>query len=234
MSNARNLARVVADTSGAIAATNLANAVPADGSITTAKLAANAVTDTKIASGSITKAKQASDALTVIKTRQYVFNTASTATGGSASWMDLGIYGDITPTYSNSIIKVEFIMPLSFGNQINNSMRVARRIGGGSFVMPSTTTATAISSRAQSHSLSFWGFGDNWSRNVNHIMTFYDNPATTSQCTYRAEMIGGGTTTVRIGYNMDTSSGGWDYATAPCIVILTELAAGVVETVDAV
>lgn len=51
MSNARNLARVVAATSGAIAATNLANAVPADGSITTAKLAANAVTDAKLASG---------------------------------------------------------------------------------------------------------------------------------------------------------------------------------------
>ena len=40
MSNARNLARVIVDSSGDIAAGNLDNAVPADGSITAAKLAA--------------------------------------------------------------------------------------------------------------------------------------------------------------------------------------------------
>lgn len=51
MSNARNLARIIADSSGAIASANLGNAVPADGSITTAKLAAGAVTAVKIASG---------------------------------------------------------------------------------------------------------------------------------------------------------------------------------------
>lgn len=39
MSNARNLARVIVDSSGDIAAGNLDNAVPADGSITAAKLA---------------------------------------------------------------------------------------------------------------------------------------------------------------------------------------------------
>ncbi len=41
MSNARNLARVIVDSSGDIAAGNLDNAVPADGSITAAKLAAS-------------------------------------------------------------------------------------------------------------------------------------------------------------------------------------------------
>jgi hypothetical protein len=40
MSLARNLARVIVDSSGDIAAGNLDNAVPADGSITAAKLAA--------------------------------------------------------------------------------------------------------------------------------------------------------------------------------------------------
>jgi len=39
MSNARNLARVIVDTNGDIAANNLDNAVPAEGSITAAKLA---------------------------------------------------------------------------------------------------------------------------------------------------------------------------------------------------
>lgn len=209
MGIARNLARLVPNGSGELPTANLQNSA-------------------------VTKAKQAADAYTVIKTRQYVFNTYSTVTSGANSWTDLGVYADITPTYSNSIIKVEFIMPLSFGNQMNNAMRVVRRIGAGSFTLPATTTATAISNRMQGHSLSFWGYGDNWSRNINHVMTFYDNPGTTSQCTYRAEMNGSGSTTVRLGYNYDTSSGTNDYSVAPQIVILTELAAGVVETVDAV
>lgn len=42
MSNARNLARLVVNSSGAIDAANLTNAVPADGSITAAKLASGA------------------------------------------------------------------------------------------------------------------------------------------------------------------------------------------------
>jgi hypothetical protein len=209
MGIARNIARLVPNGSGELPTANLQNSA-------------------------VTKAKQAADAYTVIKTRQYVFNTYSTVTSGANSWTDLGVYADITPTYSNSIIKVEFIMPLSFGNQMNNAMRVVRRIGAGSFTLPATTTATAISNRMQGHSLSFWGFGDNWSRNINHVMTFYDNPGTTSQCTYRAEMNGSGSTTVRLGYNYDTSSGTNDYSVAPQIVILTEYAAGIVETVDAV
>ncbi len=48
MGKARDLARVIVDSSGAIAAGNLGNAIPADGSITTAKLANGAVTSTKL------------------------------------------------------------------------------------------------------------------------------------------------------------------------------------------
>ena len=51
MSNARNLARVLADSSGAIATTNLGNAIPADGSITAIKIADGAITSTKLAAG---------------------------------------------------------------------------------------------------------------------------------------------------------------------------------------
>jgi hypothetical protein len=209
MGIARNLARLVPNGSGELPTANLQNSA-------------------------VTKAKQAADAYTVIKTRQYVFNTYSTVATSAGSWVDLGIYGDITPAYSNSIIKIEFVMPLSFSGGNNSSMRVVRRIGGGSFTLPATTTATAISNRMQGHSLSFWGFGDNWSNNLNHIMTFYDNPATTSQVTYRAEFGCNQSLNIRIGYNFDTSSGSFEYAVAPQIVILTELAAGVVETVDAV
>jgi len=229
MGIARNLARLVPNGSGELPTGNLQ-----DSAITTAKIANGAVVEADLANSAVTFQKLGTNARTIIKTRQYVFNTYSTVTSGGGSWTDLGVYADITPTYSDSIIKVEFIMPLSFGNQMNNAIRVTRRIGGGSFTMPSTTTPTAISNRLQGHSLSFWGYGDNWSRNINHVMTFYDNPGTTSQCTYRPEMNGSGSTTVRIGYNYDTSSGGNDYSVAPQIVILTEYAAGIVETVDAV
>jgi hypothetical protein len=56
MSNARNLARLVVDSNGAVNASNLGNAVPADGSITAAKLAVGAAAS-NIGDGSITAAK---------------------------------------------------------------------------------------------------------------------------------------------------------------------------------
>jgi hypothetical protein len=206
-------------------ARNIARLIPnGSGELPTANLQDSAITSTKVGPS----------ARTVVKTRQYVFNTYSTVSSSANSWVDLGIYGDITPTYSNSIIKIEFVMPLSFSAGNNSSIRVVRRIGAGSFILPATTTATAISNRMQAHSLSFWGFGDNWSNNINHLMTFYDNPATTSQVTYRAEFGCGQSISIRLGYNLDTSSGGFEYAVAPTIVILTELANSVVETVDAV
>lgn len=193
------------------------------------------IVESNLANGAVTKAKQAADAYTVVKTRQYVFNTYSTVSVSPNAWFDLGIYGDITPTYANSIIKVEFVMPLSFSGGNNSSIRVVRRIGAGSFALPGLTTPANIGSgRMQGHSLSFWGFGDNWSNNINHVMTFYDNPGTTSQVTYRAEWGCAQSLSIRLGYNYDTSTSGWDYAVAPQIVILTELAAGVVETADAV
>jgi hypothetical protein len=48
MGKARDLARVIVDSGGLIATANLGNAVPADGSITTAKIANSAVTAPKI------------------------------------------------------------------------------------------------------------------------------------------------------------------------------------------
>ena len=53
MTKARDLARVIVDSSGLIASGNLGNAVPADGSITTAKLANDAVDASKIAANAV-------------------------------------------------------------------------------------------------------------------------------------------------------------------------------------
>jgi hypothetical protein len=63
MGIARNLARVIADNSGAIAAGNLGNAIPADGSITTDKLANDAITTAKLAASAVTSAKIADGAV---------------------------------------------------------------------------------------------------------------------------------------------------------------------------
>jgi len=67
MGIARNLARVIADNSGAIAAGNLGNAIPADESITTAKLANDAITTAKLVNDAITTAKLVNNAITKAK-----------------------------------------------------------------------------------------------------------------------------------------------------------------------
>jgi len=67
MGKSRNIARLVVDATGAVDATNLGNAVPADGSITEAKLASNAVTTAKIAAGAVAEADIADSAITTAK-----------------------------------------------------------------------------------------------------------------------------------------------------------------------
>jgi len=85
MGIARNLARVIADNSGAIAAGNLGNAIPADGSITTAKLAANAVTSAKIADGAVVEADIANLAISSGKLASTLDLSAKTLTLPSSS-----------------------------------------------------------------------------------------------------------------------------------------------------
>ena len=67
MSKSRNIARLIVSNSGAVDASNLTNAVPADGSITEAKLASNAVTTAKIAAGAVAEADIADSAITTAK-----------------------------------------------------------------------------------------------------------------------------------------------------------------------
>ena len=57
MGKARDLARVIVDSSGLIAAGNLGNAVPADGSITSAKIADGAVVTADIADNAVSASK---------------------------------------------------------------------------------------------------------------------------------------------------------------------------------
>lgn len=67
MGKARDLARLLVNSSGAIDASNLGNAIPADGSITTAKLANDAVTTAKIANSAVGSSKLSDASVTVPK-----------------------------------------------------------------------------------------------------------------------------------------------------------------------
>lgn len=67
MGKARNLARLVVDSGGAVDASNLTNAVPADGSISTAKIADSAITTGKISDGAVGTADIAANAVTAAK-----------------------------------------------------------------------------------------------------------------------------------------------------------------------
>jgi hypothetical protein len=64
MGKSRNIARLIVDATGAVDATNLGNAVPADGSITEAKLASDSVTAAKIATGAVGADELAATAVT--------------------------------------------------------------------------------------------------------------------------------------------------------------------------
>jgi hypothetical protein len=128
MGIARNLARVIADNSGAIAAGNLGNAIPADGSITTAKLAANAVTDAKIAAmaaskltGTLPDANAPSGSVIQVQ-----HGTTSTAVVSSTStFTDTGIIATITP--SNASNKI-FVL-ININGLFKSASSVSNRIG---------------------------------------------------------------------------------------------------------
>lgn len=100
MGKARDLARVIVNSSGAIDASNLGNAVPADGSITTAKLANDAVTAAKIAAQAVGREEVGySGAILQVVT---VTKTNSFSHGGT-SWVDIpDLSATITPVRSTS------------------------------------------------------------------------------------------------------------------------------------
>lgn len=93
MGKSRNIARLVVDATGAVDATNLGNAVPADGSITEAKLASDSVTAAKIATGAVGADELAATAVTA--------GTYGTASAIPAITVDAD--GRITGVTTNSV-----------------------------------------------------------------------------------------------------------------------------------
>jgi hypothetical protein len=133
MSNARNLARVIVDSSGDIAANNLDNAVPADGSITAAKLAASLDLSSKTLSypnGSVVADDLASTLDLTGKTVTLPVGTggkllqavrATTTTNQSwttSSFFDLWL-NSFTPISASSTL--HFLVSLNFLNEASNT-----------------------------------------------------------------------------------------------------------------
>jgi len=108
MGKARDLARVIVDSSGAIAAGNLGNAIPADGSITTSKLANDAVTSDKIASNAVGSSEISSSAITAQKIG-FTGSVLSVVSANNESFMNTSssdgmelVSTSITPVNNNS------------------------------------------------------------------------------------------------------------------------------------
>ncbi len=199
MSNARNLARVIVDSSGDIAANNLDNAVPADGSITAAKLAAsldlssktltypdNSVQSADIVSLAASKLSgQVPDAnapsgsvLQVVSvTKEDTFSTTSTNT-----FVDItGLSATITPLSTSSKILV-----ITHIGAMSNNAGAART---GSFRLVRNSTAIGIGTPAGSRQgASFRDFIDadaNHARNGS--FAHLDSPSSTSAVTYKTQ-----------------------------------------------
>jgi hypothetical protein len=133
MSLARNLARLIVDASGNIDASNLDNAVPADGSITEAKLANSAVTDAKIAANAVGRSEVGySGAVLKITAFQQKSLTGTTT---STSFIDSGWSFSITAERNNPIILLDWYFNNAQNDTWNGgSVRWLRSIAGGSYV----------------------------------------------------------------------------------------------------
>lgn len=167
MSNARNLARVVADTSGAIAATNLANAVPADGSISTAKLANGAVALSSKVSGVLPDANAPSGSIVQIVQATITAQVTTSSTSDQAT----GLIATITPSNaSNKILVLLNGGCADYATSGNMIVNLYRNINGAGYSLVETMERMAIGAPT-------WSNPHSYSR--------LDSPNTTSSISYQ-------------------------------------------------
>ena len=175
MGKARDLARVIVDSGGLISANNLGNAVPADGSITNAKIASMAaskltgqVPDANAPSGSV---------IQVVSTFKNDVFSASLAGG---SFTDVpGFSATITPISATSKILVLTSYTLATGGAAMSS----RLLRNGTLISNGIATGARVSasSAAVSHTADS-------NRGVPTSINFLDSPATTSAVTYKLQI----------------------------------------------
>jgi len=195
MGIARNLARVIADNSGAIAAGNLGNAIYGGAIVQSKQYVFR--TPITISSGSQN---------TWVNTGMLPQITPSSAN----NFIKVHCVMPIGAQHSV---------------QINSAIRMQRKIGAGSFSNPShlLSSNTALNNRALGQILSLWGEGSNWSNNHIFTFSFIDNPSTTSVVTYGIDFwFGNGTGSFFLGYNFDLSTNDGSFALTPAAFWIIE------------
>jgi hypothetical protein len=220
MSLARNLARLIVDASGNIDASNLDNAVPADGSITEAKLANSAVTDAKIAAMAASKLTgQVPDANapsgSVIQVVSATKTDTQTFSGtGSLVWVDLsGLSVSITPTSASN--KILIIANVIWTCENSSGVRLVRNSTG-------ICVGDSAGSRTQASSVQYY------TSNTYNMMTapimHLDNPSTTSATTYKLQGYSAQSATFKVN-RANTDSDNFEYIRSASSITVMEIAA---------
>jgi hypothetical protein len=185
MSLARNLARLIVDASGNIDASNLDNAVPADGSITEAKLANSAVTDAKIAAMAATKltgtvpdanAPSGSVIQVVSVTKINTWSETTSGAGGITNAVT-GLTASITPSSASNKILIMVQLTCSSSQTTHNINTHLYRDG----TQIALAEASGVQIRANTGQGQAGQSGENMSNSNIH---FVDSPATTSSVSY--------------------------------------------------
>ena len=131
MTKARDLARISVNASGAIDAANLGNAVPADGSITSAKIADGAITNADVNAAAGIAASKLS-------------GLAAIATSGSASDLTVGTVPTARmPTYVSSVNGQSGAVTVSTGSGTVTSVATGNGLQGGTITTSGTLSITA-------------------------------------------------------------------------------------------
>jgi hypothetical protein len=164
----------------------------------------------------------------ILQQQQFVFRNPVTVTSGTqATYVNTGLVATITPTTSTSFIGVIATFPISVPqsgqSQVNSVFRTQRKVGSGSYSMPSQITsnsAATLTQRGSGQAMSFWWMGTNWSNNQNTTLNFLDNPSTTQVVSYTWDFyFGNNTGSFGLGYNYDTTSNQNYFGLAPAAMI---------------
>ena len=166
-----------------IAGTVESSVVPADNTISTAKLQPNAVTTAKLSDSAITTGKLPAGSILQVESTTKVNAFSST----SSSFVDIpGMAISITPTRSDSKILIRISLNYGGANNVYPAWLVQRNIGGGSY--SNVTISTAAPSSGTQTSFATGGDNDNHTYKLNSAaFEFLDDPQTTQQCNYKLQ-----------------------------------------------
>jgi hypothetical protein len=216
MGKARDLARVIVDSGGLIAAGNLGNAVPADGSITNAKIAS--VAASKL-TGVLPDANAPSGS--VIQVVEFT-NDGNTSTYSSNDWQEM-FNASITPISASNRILIWYQCGVGTSNYSPTSARIRRNSTVIGINLGYTSGTARYSNTAAGM---FRSYSPSDDINMMHG-SWVDSPNTTSSITYRIDVSprnDDGTKSWRLNGPWNSGDAGFIVRT-PSILRLMEIAA---------